>query len=90
MDLSDDQVRQITEALLKGRKIEAIKLYREATGADLREAKEAIEELTDSLREKHPDKFPAAAAGKAGCGAMIVLSLGLLALAGVVSSQVFL
>lgn len=34
----------IRDALRRGRKIEAIKLYREATGAGLREAKDAIDE----------------------------------------------
>ncbi|MBX9938638.1 MAG: hypothetical protein K2Y32_05265 [Candidatus Obscuribacterales bacterium] len=36
----DDRLRKLLE---KGRKIDAIKLYREQTGASLKEAKEAIE-----------------------------------------------
>jgi len=35
----------VIEALQKGNKIQAIKLYREATGADLKEAKDFIEEI---------------------------------------------
>jgi ribosomal protein L7/L12 len=35
---------EVMAALREGRKIEAIKLYRQATGADLAEAKEIIEE----------------------------------------------
>lgn len=66
---TEEQIREITDALLKGRKIEAIKIYREATGVGLKEAKEFIEELTATLREKHPDKFPAA---KAGCTSVLV------------------
>ena len=79
MELSEDQVRAITDSLLAGRKIEAIKIYREATGEGLKEAKEFIESLTDSLREKYPDKFPAA---KKGCASVIVLGLTTLTIAG--------
>jgi ribosomal protein L7/L12 len=67
---TEEQIREITDALQKGRKIEAIKVYREATGLGLKEAKEFIEELTATLREKHPDKMPAA---KAGCASVFLL-----------------
>ena len=80
MNLSDQQVREVTDHLLAGRKIAAVKVYREATGVGLKEAKESVEALEASLREKHPDKFPAA---KAGCGAMIAIGLFATALAGV-------
>jgi ribosomal protein L7/L12 len=36
---------QVTEALQRGEKIQAIKHYREATGVGLKEAKEFIEEI---------------------------------------------
>ncbi len=36
---------QILQLLQEGRKIEAIKVYRETTGAGLKEAKEAVEEM---------------------------------------------
>jgi hypothetical protein len=39
----------VQEELLKGRMIHAIKAYRVATGADLREAKEAVEALAQQL-----------------------------------------
>ena len=35
----------VTEALQRGEKIEAIKLYREATGVGLKEAKDFVEEM---------------------------------------------
>jgi ribosomal protein L7/L12 len=35
----------VIEALQKGNKIQAIKLYREATGTDLKEAKDLVEEI---------------------------------------------
>ena len=37
--------REIVEAVQKGRKIEAIKLYRQATGVGLKDAKDYIEEV---------------------------------------------
>ena len=79
MELSEDQIRAITDCILQGRKIEAIKLYRDGTGEGLKEAKESIESLTATLRENHPDKFPAA---KQGCTSVIVLGLTTLAIAG--------
>ncbi|WP_432057636.1 hypothetical protein [Streptomyces sp. bgisy022] len=36
---------EITALLREGKKIQAVKVYREATGADLREAKEAVDRL---------------------------------------------
>jgi ribosomal protein L7/L12 len=41
----DQRIRQL---LIDGRKIEAVKLYREQTGAGLAEAKEAVEAIEDS------------------------------------------
>ena len=37
--LTDEQLSKISDAIIAGRKIEAIKQYREATGTDLKEAK---------------------------------------------------
>lgn len=85
MELSEDHVREITDCLLTGRKIEAIKLYREASGEGLKEAKEFVESLTATLRENHPDKFPAA---KKGCASVIVLGLTTLTIAGLATGYV--
>ncbi|MGI9454928.1 MAG: ribosomal protein L7/L12 [Aeoliella sp.] len=70
MNLTDESRDQINEAIFAGRKIEAIKLYREATGEGLKEAKDFIEGLTVRLREEYPDKLPAKAAG---CGSTVLL-----------------
>jgi hypothetical protein len=40
----------VADAVGRGKKIEAIKAYREATGADLRDAKEYVEELQRRTR----------------------------------------
>lgn len=78
-NLTDQQLNEITEALLAGRKIEAIKVYREATGTGLKEAKEAIEQITDSLVEEHPELKQAKGSG---CASVIVMGFGAAAAGG--------
>lgn len=41
------EFRQVLEAIREGRKVEAIKLYREMTGVDLKEAKKTIERMKE-------------------------------------------
>ncbi len=71
-ELTEKDIGQISDALLAGRKFDAIKIYREATGSSLMEAKEFIEKLEDNLREEYPDKFPER--GK-GCAAVFLIGL---------------
>lgn len=63
----------VAELLFAGRKIDAIKLYREQVkpGAGLKESKEAVEQLEAGLRAQHPEKFTAKA--KSGCAAMLAV-----------------
>lgn len=49
----------IEEALFKGEKIEAIKLYRDGTNLGLKESKEAVEKWEAELRLSSPEKFSA-------------------------------
>ena len=56
---SHEQVEAIKQALFQGRKIEAIKLYRESTGKGLADVKEEVEKLEKQLREVSPEKFTA-------------------------------
>lgn len=60
MSISDANKQGIREAILAGKKIEAIKTWRELTGAGLAEAKAAIEAIEAELR---------AGGGGAGAGA---------------------
>lgn len=53
--LRPDQVQQIHEFIHQEQLIHAIKLYREATGASLAEAKRAIEEMARNESVKPPD-----------------------------------
>lgn len=63
----------VADLLFAGRKIDAIKLYREQVkpGAGLKESKEAVEQLEAGLRAQHPEKFTAKA--KSGCTAVLAV-----------------
>ncbi len=65
-------LERIRNALVAGRKIEAIKLYRECTGAGLREAKNYVETLEEELRRNEPWQFPPTPQ-KSGCGLLVLL-----------------
>jgi ribosomal protein L7/L12 len=69
--LTDPQRQAIEAAIFAGNKIEAIKLYREATGVGLAEAKQAVEAMEASLRQKHPEKFTASR--KKGCVGVVAV-----------------
>lgn len=56
-ELSPEQTRSIHDAIYTGDKIEAIKHYRIATGMDLKDSKEAVEKLTEKLKEQNPARF---------------------------------
>ena len=64
----------INEAIFAGRKIVAIKLYREQTRVGLAEAKRAVEEIENQLRASAPGLF--AKPASKGCFAAIFFLLG--------------
>ena len=68
----------IADAIFNRRKIEAIKIHREATGAGLAESKAFIEELTRELQEKAPEKFTSGSSSSAGCGSASLFVLALI------------
>lgn len=71
--LNDDQWQQIEDHLYNGRKIAAIKLMRQWTGVDLKDAKELVEQHEQELRSQNPTRFAKSKAG--GCAtAMFVLA----------------
>ena len=76
---SEEQISQLTNALLQGQKISAIKLYRKFTDASLRDAKDAVESLEAELHVKFPDKMlpPPAKSGCFGAAAGVALAFGL-------------
>jgi hypothetical protein len=46
VEYRDDLADQLAKLVAEGRKIEAIKIYRERTGVGLKEAKDAVEAMT--------------------------------------------
>jgi hypothetical protein len=72
--MNDALKEQIRSLLLQGNKIEAIKIYREATGLGLAESKYAVEVVETELRStaQLPPKT------KSGCFALFSLLLILL------------
>src|SRR6266498_3791240 len=77
VELSQDDVDKIAEALYAGRKIEAIKFYRAASGHDLKTAVDFVNQVEARLRAESPEKFTAPATSSSGCGilALIVICL---------------
>ncbi|MFW5698914.1 MAG: hypothetical protein ACOCYN_03585 [Planctomycetota bacterium] len=78
-------MEKIRAAILRGSKIEAIGMYREATGCGLRDSKEAVEDIAQHLREENPDAFHKSSPfseSKSGCAPLLIvgacLALGLL------------
>jgi len=83
-NIPDDVYRQITDALHSGRKIEAVKLYRLATGASLKVSKEFIESIPTEKEVEYKQTPPPAHPGvqSSGCGssalALVALITGVL------------
>ena len=77
-DVPAETVDEIKSALYRGRKIDAIKLYRGATREGLKESKDFIEAVERRLREEEPHLFLTGPKGT-GCGVGV---LGLLAIIG--------
>lgn len=80
------QLEDLKQSIFAGRKIEAIKLHREATGLGLKESKDAVEQLEVELRKTEEHRFVKGAA-QGGCFPMLMLiafalSFAIAALAG--------
>ena len=78
-ELSPETQDAIHDAIFAGRKIDAIKIYRKATGTDLLEAKKFIEALQRRLHEEYPNKFQPPS--KAGCSGVLFVAIVLSTLA---------
>jgi len=68
-ELTPEQLRKIDDLLAAGSKIQAIKVYREATGLGLKEAKEAIDDVAAELARRAPGKYPEA---RKGCALLLI------------------
>ncbi len=82
--LNPQQSAAIEAELFAGRKIQAIKLYRDATRVGLAEAKSAVDAIEAQLRQSQPTSFRHAQSGTGGCVTKLLLLLILLAVGGFV------
>jgi len=73
--ISSEEIDAVCGELYAGRKIAAIKRYREASGKGLKEAREFIEQLEARLREEAPEKFSSPSSGTRCAGAPVLLFL---------------
>ena len=83
--LSQQSIEAIEQAIADGSKIEAIKIYREASGRGLKESKEFIEDLIPTLKEHDPEKYSkvshSAVSPSKGCASVVVMCLILVVVA---------
>jgi len=78
--LSEQQLQAIKAEILAHRKIEAIKLYREALGGQLVDAKKAVEDIESEMRQREPEQFTLRT-GKSGCLGVVAAITSLVSLA---------
>ena len=70
-----ENLADVEEALFRGKKILAIKRYRQCTDAGLAEAKMAVERIERELRFKSPGKFVSAEPDEGCLGVFVVFCL---------------
>ena len=73
---TEDLEQQVRSLLGQGQKLEAVKLYKDQTGASLRQAKEAVEAI-EALAERH-----GIAAKGGGCVGVVLVFLALAVVVG--------
>jgi hypothetical protein len=76
-ELSPDEVDRVTAAIYAGRRIEAIRLYRVASGDDLSAAVQVVEGIEARLRAESPEKFAAVSRSALGGIVFAVVSLAM-------------
>jgi len=79
-DIEQTVLDEITSLIYEGKKIQAIKAYRNATFKGLKESKDFVDRLSMELYEKNPARFRVEPSKSAGCGTAIFF-LGLIGLA---------
>ena len=67
-----DLREEFLKELVQGRKIEAIKLFRQMKNCGLKDAKQAVDQIKFDLAEQHPDEF--ARQRGAGCAASVAIA----------------
>ncbi len=85
MEIPDETWAKIKLAIYEGRKIEAIKLYREVTSLSLKDAKDFIDKMEAEMREKEPQRFTHPP-GSSGCSVVLVLLVAIVIVAAMLIS----
>ncbi len=65
---------EVTAAIAAGRKIEAIRLYRQHAGCDLKTAKEAVERVEQTVRAANPMMAPGQVPDRGGAWVWAVVA----------------
>ena len=81
--ITDEDLTAISASLFAGRKIGAIKRYRECAGVGLGEAKVSVEKIEADLRTAAPTKFQAPPARGCRSTAAVLIAFSLFAVWGV-------
>ena len=80
-DIEKNLENEITTLIYEGKRIQAIKIYRDSTSKGLKESKEYVDRLSMELYERYPDRFAVKPSASTGCMTAIVFP-GLIGLAG--------
>lgn len=81
-NMPEEDAKIMTDLIFAGQKIEAIKMYRNASHLGLKESKQFIDQLEKQLREECPENFTHAA--KTGCSVLVLAGVLLAMAAGAV------
>ncbi|WP_146599043.1 hypothetical protein [Novipirellula aureliae] len=72
-EIPPELMDEISESIYQGRKLEAVKRYKELRGTSLLDAKNFIEALTEELKAASPERF--STQSTVGCASVLVLVL---------------
>lgn len=85
MGLTDEQRNEMTELLFVGHKLNAIKIYRQATGAGLKESKDFVDALEAQLMQTMPERFKIVKLEGLPASFVITILVGILLVGGIIS-----
>jgi hypothetical protein len=85
MPLTDEQREAMTELLFIGHKLNAIKIFRQATGAGLKESKDFVDALEAQLMQTMPERFQLVKLEGLSKSFVVSLLLGILAVGGIIA-----
>jgi len=76
--ITPEENEAICNALASGSILDAIKIYRQATGKGLKESKDFIDALIPQLKQQDPQRYEKISEpGAIGCGAKVLLCVSL-------------